>query len=1021
METRFLRLLLAAFLLSPLLYAQDGKIRGRVADIENGEALVGANVVVEGTTLGAATDINGDYVVLSVPAGTYTLIARYVGYATFTISNVRVSAGLTHTQDFQLTSSAVQLAGIQVIAERPLIQRNTTNTVRLTTQEDIKELPIRGVNTVNSLIALEAGVVAQAGNLYVRGGRSGEIAFVVDGTPVTNLLYNNVSNVNVIQEAVEEIQLQTGGFTAEYGGSNSAVVRTSIRTGGPKLTGSLTVESDDFAKPGKEFLGTTSRGWRNVVVTAAGPVPGLDNVRFFAAYQDLFQRNATVLWLTPVSVNPLTDDVSLNGAGNPLPTAISIGANSSGAKDWQKNRQVQGTLIFDFNPVKVNLTGSYEYINNPVGGGWPTILQNYFRQNRLYMNDNNRTFVSGRVTHLLDPNTFYEVSGSFQYRKNKQYDPLFGDNWWSYTDSIANAALGYTGWADRWSGPPRNSNNGYYSIFGGYNYLRHENDPNRGYFLDNQSTWGVSLDLTRQMTKNIELKLGGRYDSWVMRQFNISSINGRQILLYGTHGEQVRSFASPEEYRVRVGRAGNISNYGYDVDGNKVDSGVDAPYEPRFLSAYVQSKLEFSDIIINAGLRYEYFKPNAKTFIDPTNPLLNFDQSLDVIDVSQMVAMPTYQFVLPRISFSFPMTASTVFYAQFGKYAQMPSLNQMYTGVVFLSRTVSPSTRGNAYLTPVGYLMAPERTTQYEMGFRQMLGDNFAFTLSGFVKDTRDQLQLRNVVNEQGVAMYRGYLNEDFGTVKGIELTLELKRTQRFSARMNYTLSYATGTGSTPTSAQGQAEQGIGRQINHVNPLSFAQRHKGTVLLDYRWAGDEGGPILSGLGGNILFNFNSGHPYTKIKAISSLGQSDAWTIGVEPQNDPRFSFPIEPINSSTTPFFLNIDASISKLFAVGPLNMELYVAVTNLLNSKQILDVYPGTGEAEDDGWLTNTLSGAFTGIPGYADFYRMINLENRWAYLNQLGTGTVAVPTAPRGGFLTGDDIYGSPRQIRLGVRIEI
>ena len=304
-----------------------------------------------------------------------------------------------------------------------------------------------------------------------------------------------------------------------------------------------------------------------------------------------------------------------------------------------------------------------------------------------------------------------------------------------------------------------------------------------------------------------------------------------------------------------MAKAGLINNYGYDVDGNESNDGFDAPYHPTFVSAYVQNKFEYQDFVLNAGLRYEYFKPGHKTFKDAITP--DFNQTLDVIDQSLLVDAPTYQFVLPRLSFSFPVTAATVFYAQYGKYAQMPTLNLMYVGNTTLSRTVSPTSRGNAYLTPVGFLLTPERSTQYEMGIRQQLADNFAFTLSGFYKDARDQSQVRNIVNEQGVAVYRSYQNVDFGTVKGIELTVELARTKRFAARVNYTMSDALGTGSNPNAAFGIIEQGIGRQINFINPLGFNQRHRGTIMLDYRWADNEGGPVLSGLGGNILFTFNS--------------------------------------------------------------------------------------------------------------------------------------------------------------------
>jgi len=1006
MQRRLFAVLFAAVLLPALLLAQDGKLRGRITDRDSGEPLVGANVFVEGTNLGAAADINGDFVILSVRPGAYSLRVSYVGYNQLTVSNVRVNANITTTQDFLLTSSAIQVQAVEIVAERPLIQRNTTNTVRITTQEDINQLPVRGVQNI---LALQAGVVQQAGNLYVRGGRSGEVAYYIDGAPTTNPLFNN-NLATVIQEAVEEMQLQAGGYTAEFGGSNSGIVKTNLRSGGPQYKASVSVETDDFAKPGKKFLGTTSQGYRNVVATFGGPLPGVDKVRFFALYQNNFVRQRERLWLTPFSFELLSDTFDPRGPGQPLPGPIAFQENYL-PKSWQDNHNAQGTLEFDLSPVKLRFSGSYQFTKQPNGGTWVNAIPNYFRQKRFSITEEKDLMLGLRATHVIDPSTYYEVSVSYLNRVNELTDPDFGNDWTKWTDSTANEAIGYTGFRSRWAGPNA------YSVITGFTDMRNENSPNNGYQINKQSSIGGGIDLTRQMNKNWELKAGGRFDSWVMRQFNVGTITGYNAFLHGTYGEREQTFESAEARRAQLGKAGVVNSYGYDVDGNLVDDGLDAPYKPIFIAGYLQNKLEYRDVIVNIGLRYEYFKPNHNTFANPLNAVDDFDVDNDVINQGALVPAPTYQLLLPRISFSFPVTDATVFYAQFGKYAQMPSLNNLYQGMVTLSRTVSPSARGNAYLQPVGFLMTPERTTQYEMGIRQMISNDFAMTLSGFYKDTKDQLQVRNVVSDQGVALYRAYLNDDFGTVKGIELTLELRRTpaSNLAARVNYTLSDARGTGSNPNGSFGIIEQGIGRQINSINPLLYNQTHRGTVLIDYRWPGekadyDKYGPVLAGLGGSLLFSFNSGHPYTKIKTLASLGQSDAWSVGVYPTQDPRFSFPAEPINNSSTPFVFNIDLSISKAFALGPLQMEIYANVTNLLNTKHVLNVYPTTGSDSDDGWLTNPLAGQYTSIPNYAAFYKALNLDNRYSWFG----------LAERGQYI-GGDIYGTPRQIRVGLRAEI
>ncbi len=995
----YLALFIAAFV--PILVFAAGKIRGKVTDAGTGEPLVGANVVVVGTQMGAASNVSGEFVILNVPAGTFTIRTSYVGYQTITISNVRVNADITINQDFALPVEGVTVGLVEIVAERPLIQRNTTNTVRITTQEDMNGLPVRGVQNI---LALQAGVVSQGGNLYVRGGRNGEVSYYVDGAPTTNPLFNT-SSVSVVQEGVEEIQLQAGGYTAEYGGSNSGIVRTSVRTGGSEYKASFGLESDDFAKPGKEFLGTTSQGYRNVVATLGGPIPGVEKLRFFVLYQNNFVRQRQLTWLTPFDFSLTEDSQGSHPEGSPLPGAVSLKENYL-PKSWEDQHQVQGTLQADLSPIKIRLTGTYQYDNRPNGGIWPDALYNIFRQNRFSLTADKSLMLNLRASHALDASTFYEVGISYFNRTNETTDPTFGKNWQSWTDSLANAAIGYTGFRSRYTGPPD------YSVIDGFNF-RNEFSPNTNYQINSQHSFGVSVDLTRQMNKTWEVKVGGRFDTWVMRNFNIANIGGYMEWLHGTYGTSDRIFADAATRRAELAVKGSINNYGYDVDGNVADGGLDPAYKPSFISAYVQNKFEYRDLVLNVGLRYEYYNPNHLTFANPLTANATVNPDLNVIDETQLVRANKFQMVLPRISFSFPVTDNTVFYAQYGKYAQMPSLNQVYDGLVAISRTVSLNSRGNAYLTPVGFLAEPERTTQYEMGFRQMLSENFALTLSGFYKDMRNQLQIRNMVDATGNKLYLAYTNDDFGTTKGLELTLELRRTHNFAARLNYTLSDARGTGSNSNAAAGIVEIGIGRQINSINPLSFNQTHRGTALLDYRWPTNvsEQGPILSGLGASLLFSFNSGHPYTEIKGLTSLGQSDPFTVGTTALTDPRSSNPSEALNSSSTPFFLDVDLSVSKMFSIGSHKIEVYANITNLLNTKQVINVYPTTGESSNDGWLTNTLAASYLAIPNYAAFYKAINLDNRWSYLSQ----TI------RSGQYVGGDIYGQPRQIRFGLRFEI
>ena len=1039
---RKIALALCVLLLMPIfLLAQDGKLRGKVKDKESGEPLIGANVLVDGTSLGAASDINGEYVILSVPPGIYTIKSTYIGYAPVTISNVRILSNITTTQDIQMSSTAVQASEVVIVAERPLIQRNTTNTIRVTTQENLASLPVRGLQNI---VALEAGVSERNGNLYVRGGRSGEIAYTIDGSGTTNPFYNS-NNINVIQEAIEEIQVQSGGFTAEYGGAMSGLVRTTTRTGGSKYQFTFDAQTDDFAGPGEEFLSTTPRGYRNVVVTAGGPV-GTNDIRFFVAGQHNYVRNRQSMFLEPFRFDSLKQDALGSRGPGVAGQLLPFGGNLEYKKNylydnWSQSNQVQGTVLFDFNPLKFKLNGSYEFANSPDGNKWPGGLANYFRSKarevtmpdkskrvtrRYNMNETTRYILGGRFTHVLSPSTFYEAGVSYQNRFAETFDPEFkGDTfkeWLQYPDSVANAKLGYKGWDGRYA-PPQP-----YSAIQKF-LFSHEDAPNNGYFKNTQSAISANISLTSQINANWELKAGGSIESWTIRYYNFGSITG--YLLYmdsNMDGKFDRTFDSVGVFgpayveRVRSKRNGGITSLGYNYRGEEVDDGPEKPGNPFLASAFVQNKFEYQDLILNVGIRYELIDPKGTAIPTTYNPLTQqydyqappFNSDLNVLEEEKLVETDPFSLLLPRVSFSFPVSDNTVFYALYGKYAQMPALNQMYLDNLSLSGLIDPAGRVGYNLggNTIGFMMKPERLTQYEMGIRQSLTDNFALTVTGFYKDTRDQLQIARVFNSAGIPISTGYMNEDFGTQKGVELTLEVRRTNRLAAKVNYTLSDARGTGSTSRASQGAVtDDNTSLAPRFVYPLHFNQAHRGTIVLDYRLAKDEGG-ALEGFGINALLTFNSGHNYTKLTEQLG-GQATPWTGGVRSLTDVRTRYPIEPINSSKTPWVYNVDMTISKVFYLGVVDLELYARVLNLFNTKSVLNVYPNTGVPQSDGWLTSDLSLGYLNIPNYQAFYRAINVNNRWAYMSVGGDGGL--------GQQSGSDIYGSPREIRIGMKVEL
>ncbi len=216
--------LLAVLLLGSVAYAQTGKVSGRVTDTETGEPLPGVNVILQETDMGAATDADGYYNIISVPPGNYDLQASYIGYAAYTVEGIQVNIDLTTTQNFALTPQA--LAGQEVVVEAtaPVVQPDISANIANVQAEEIESVPVAGVT---EFINLQAGVEP---GMRIRGGSLDEVSFIVDGLS-TSGGRDNEPFTGVSYTSIDQFQVQTGGFNAEYGNVRSGLINVVTREG----------------------------------------------------------------------------------------------------------------------------------------------------------------------------------------------------------------------------------------------------------------------------------------------------------------------------------------------------------------------------------------------------------------------------------------------------------------------------------------------------------------------------------------------------------------------------------------------------------------------------------------------------------------------------------------------------------------------------------------------------------------------------------------------------------------------
>ncbi len=373
-----------------------------------------------------------------------------------------------------------------------------------------------------------------------------------------------------------------------------------------------------------------------------------------------------------------------------------------------------------------------------------------------------------------------------------------------------------------------------------------------------------------------------------------------------------------DEFKVYVDETGNAVQAYRDGDDWFRDNGtpVNSPVE-----------------IFSGGLVFPYYQ-DERVREDPNfikSP--DFDPGVSFEDYEPQVN------VMPRLAFSFPISQNANFFAHYDVLVQRPPSNTIATALDYFYFTDRP---GDLKNNPD---LRPERTIDYEIGFQQKLTNASKLKIAAYYKELRDMIQQRIYFPVPVIGQYTTYDNQDFGTVKGFSFEYELRRTQNVSLTANYTLQFADGTGSNANSQQGLVNRG---NLRTLFPLNFDERHRINLLFDYRYGGGPryngprlfGADIFANAGLNLQTIAVSGRPYTQTEQPLELG--GAQTIG--------------SINGARLPWTFTLNLQVDKSFIITPgLNMNLYCRISNLLDRRNVVNVYSATGSPTDDGFLASS------------------------------------------------------------------
>lgn len=805
---RTLLVALFSLVLSASLFAQSGKITGVVKDASSGDPIVGANVIIEGTTLGAAADGNGVYFILNVPPGTYRLVASAVGYARETVVNVVVSADQTITRDFNLRSEAIGLEEIVVEARPRVVDKSLTATKTVLGRDEVSNtLPVTSaVEILNTTPGAYKG--------FIRGGRIQESKTIIEGVDVTDSYFaaagdQTVSTVFLVYtstpryrgselnstgslsfSAIEQMNVNTGAVGAEYSTATAGVINYTLREGRGPLSGSFFTRISQF--DGLKYNGPNVY-WNESIyfaekTTLSNRVDSLRNLRNSGAppsqYSTLAADSARLTRYTYYPGKYNNQDKPQIEVEASLGGDIMEGWNfflsgrymdSNGRLPNEKNREL-------------NVTGKTNYqLSNDMRISAFSIItdRGYFLKwkNRSYQesarfflegvpkNDGGDVIASAKLTHVLSPSTFYEIQASINSTINRMgyidsngdgYCALDEDDGTFITLSTLAEADKYISNTDlskffRNQDEPASSTN--FQFNAGNTTVRLSRP---GFYYENFLNQVIALkgDITSQVTNNHQLKGG-----FQVRMHNLDMVRR--------------------------------SSYLGAIDARKQFYNEEWNIKPTEFSLYAADRMEYAGLIINVGGRLDYWDPAAQdfgTYFAPyetkATSFGGLNDVLDRVTVRTREVDPIVSFS-PRFGVSHPISDEAAMYFSFARNTTPPPYSQLYA---FYNNF------GNISLPNVSTVrQQPYRSSNYELGVQwEFMPQRFGLNLTAYLRDIENYGYYSfNVVPRSGSTgtNYNIGFTAGLADARGVEISVQALP-QRFfdfmtlTGRLNYAYTY---------------------------------------------------------------------------------------------------------------------------------------------------------------------------------------------------------------------------------------
>jgi outer membrane receptor protein involved in Fe transport len=846
-----------------------GAIQGVVVDKTTQEPLPGVNLMIKGTYMGAATDLTGQYLIDKIKPGQYDLEVSIIGYKIQLKTGVHVLPRKTLTINFELEESVLAFGQeIVVVGKKPLLQVDLTASEENFSSDEIDQ---KIVENVDDIITQQAGVVKSDNEIHIRGGRADESLYIVNGVSIKDPLsgYGNTMYINA--DAIKELKVITGGFNAEYGQAMSGVIDVVTKEGSEKYRGGLSFKTDHLGLGWKHYntqILEFSLGGPEVITSHLLPALGLKLPGQFTFFLSGYGNVSDTYLVHADRLYPSRSGLKI------FAPREENDWHSLGKLAWKINSNQKLVASYDRSlSINQGFFRSYVISNDYFPYAYSKNLEHY------------PTFTSESIlgsviwTHTLSSRTFYELTASNFYTTTRS--AVQNKHWSDYVEKLDLEPITYVPGSGGDLTVRRGD--GFYE-YGDY-----------GQWYDYYSdTYALKGDLTSQMTEKHQVKGGFE-----------SAYTEIQVI------DVVDPWVDSES---GFGRS-------YDIYRVFANSG----------SFYGQDQIKYEGMIVNLGLRYDYWFPGkfVQDAVNDPEAIIISEGARQKFneDTFEILGMRGKSHLSPRIGISHPVSDQDVLYFHYGHFSQRPKGQYIYAKLKSTSQATY-QLFGNPNLNPT-------TTVAYELGIKHKFSENLVAEFKAYYKDMFDYASAEKIVMENprlGNISYLMYMNMDYARSKGIELRVKQRAAKYLTGTMNFTYAVSKGKSSTPND----------------NLLVQAGRLSEKPLKENFLSWDV--PLRLTL--DLNFNVDQGQAFAVWgwKVPDSWGISSHWEIETGKRYTRLLNIQQEIYDTanpyaSTAPYWHQLDLKIYKYHQLFGLNLSYLVEIENLFDAKIPRIINPYTGQ----------------------------------------------------------------------------